>query len=47
MLYLAKQDPPKTLSTRWADIIKPQQIEEIDGDAIVADIIERAGLEVI
>ena len=36
----------KSLNKRWCDLVHPQKVEEIDADAIILDVIDRAGLEV-
>jgi hypothetical protein len=45
-IYLEKQNPPKCMGKRWCEIVRPHRIEDVDADALVIDIIQKAGLEV-
>lgn len=41
-LYL--RDRSKTHTTRWIDIVRPRSAEDVDPQAVLDDLAERAGL---
>lgn len=41
-LYL--RDRGKTHTTRWIDIVRPRSAEDVDPQAVLDDLAERAGL---
>lgn len=41
-LYL--RDRGKTHTTRWIDIVRPRPAEDVDPQAVLDDLAERAGL---
>lgn len=34
------------LNKRWIDTVRPREVADVDPDAVVADVVERAGLVV-